>query len=309
VAKIAYCDSAELNYEAEAHAALAAAGVTDAPQLLHAAAPRRGRHAPFLVQAPRGVPLTSLLGDEDDESKRYESRAARVRLAEAVAADLLRLLRGAHWNARLIHGNIKPQNIVLVPRNTDGDGENEEDKWERRRPWLFNTADELAARVDARTHRALLIDWANPVAWGERALWRHQRGYCRDATDADVAESWRYFAAADEGHDLECVAYLYASIIEGAALRAEPPPPWMPAAAADGTWREDEAAAAARGVANEERARKGRRPLGPLAWRRQAWLCAHPSVLGKRGRRFLERVHAGGAPYSMDDESGGGGAV
>ena len=287
VAKVDYNLTAELSIEAAMMRRLAAANVPFAQRLLHegmANVPRSSSfrysrmlgQAPFLVHSPRGVSLTSLL---DSPFSPFTSREARERLAEGVTADLLAMLRGAHNDARLVHGNIKPPNIILAPRA----------------PLLDGEADLQPASVDARTHYAVLVDWANPADVGGPLTKRWQRGFASDEAELWLSGECSMPPAAAV-QDLESVAYLYAAIREGAALRGHPrasEPPWMPA---PGDWDEQEWLELAR-----EAVLDGEPAGTPLAVQRNEWLRQHPEALGDRGRRFLELVRSGHAVYSLDD--------
>ena len=338
--KIAYNNTARLKDEAGALRTLAAAGVEGVPLLIHEqfwpdtagaafsslrmdeSRPDWADERPFLILAPRGVPLTSLDsidGRHDGVAKTPESRAC---FAASVAADLLAMLRQVHGSGvGFVHGNIKPENVVMVPRREQQDddfytsssgsaGEPREISTHLYYNWL----------VSGKTHQAMVIDWADPVAIGQRSKSRKQRGYCHDG------EEFSYYdcpLAAAPRQDLESVAYVAAAIAHGAALRGEPPP-WKTEVGDLTCWRFSSAVSAAESV-NRCRAAGGEphpdieresrirtaaatagapNSLGPVASCRWAWLAAHPEALGDSGTAFLERVRAGGVLYTFD---GGGG--
>lgn len=278
---------------------------------------------PFLILAPRGVPLTSLDsidGRHDGVAKTPESRAC---FAASVAADLLAMLRQVHGSGvGVVHGNIKPENVILVPRRKphpeqDDDFYSSSGSGEPRQisPHLYHTW-----LVSGETHQAMVIDWADPIAIGKRSKSRKQRGYCHDG------EEFSYYdcpLAAAPRQDLESVAYVAAAIAHGAALRGEPPP-WKTEVGELTSWRFSSAESAAESV-NRCRAAGGEphpdieresrirtaaatagapSSLGPVASCRWAWLAAHPEALGDSGTAFLESVRAGNVLYTFD---GGGG--
>ena len=304
---------------------------SDAPRLLHACHASSlltggVREGPcFAVFAPAGVPLASLCA-HPGWAARLADVAARRQLAETVAASLLAMLRAAHRESRLAHTAVLPEHVIMLPP-TDDDA-------------AWADAEDVAALAAALLEapqaqlRAALVSWrsATPVGKSKGIAWQY--GYGPDALEELTYNYTGYsvrFVRATEAWDCECVAYIYAAIVHGAAVLGGDyaPPPWaIERVASDGPdqqewlallvagnveqrddlppwtyWAESKAAEADRNAHNDAvRARGGTDAelLGRLAWRRTAWLREHPHVLGDRGARFLEHARAGRAVYSLD---------
>ena len=273
------------------------------------------------VFAPAGVPLATL-GAQPAWAARLASVDARRQLAEAVAASFLETLRVAHCEAQVTHLSVLPEHcIVLPPADDDAACAAAEDV-----PAL---AAALLAAPTAALRASLLSWWCTPLGSPTAIAWQY--GYGPDALEElshNYAGFGVRFVQATAAWDCECVAYIYAAIVHGAAVLGgdyAPPPwvtervasdgpyelewlarlaarcevpvemPWTDWAASDAAEREREAhndAVRARGGSDAEL-------LGRLAWRRAAWLRENPQVLGSRGARFWEHARAGRAVYSL----------
>ena len=304
---------------------------SDAPRLLHACRmssflTESVRGGPcFAVFAPAGVPLASL-GAHPGWAARLADVAARRQLAEAVAASLLAMLRAAHRESRLAHSAVLPEHVIVLPP-TDDDA-------------AWADAEDVATlgaallEVPPAQLRAALVSWDSSTLVSKWKGIAWQDGYGPDALEEityNYTGSSVRFVRTTEAWDCECVAYIYAAIVHGAAVLGGDyaPPPWAAErVASDGPdeqewvarlaaarvqqdddmlpwtyWSESDAARAEREAYNTAvRARGGSDAelLGRLAWRREAWLREHSHVLGRRGARFLEHARAGRAVYSLD---------
>jgi len=189
--------------EAGILAELAAAGVPGVPTLV-ATVP--GARSTGLLMAPVGVPLAAALAalPPDDDG-------ARMALARTVLEQVAATLRAAHA-AGILHGDVRPSNIILVPTGTAAAG----------------AAGEAPAVHDAAVY---LIDWGH----GEGAA---SSSVSRDCTtlvgalgfmaDELVRLSWCQDAAATRwmpsaDHDMHALLYTYAAIATRGHVRAVPP--------------------------------------------------------------------------------------
>ena len=303
VAKVAYLESSDLAAEAELLQALHLGGVRcdNLPRLLYwslgslsgtqeaapvaadaaiGAAPAPSANPAFLVLAPLGFPLAAALAQLPASAAGGAAAAARRILADAVAEGLLAALSHAHARG-VAHSNMKMENVVLAPPPPGGAG---------------SLAELLSS--GAWRPRAVLIDWATARALGRPASVRRQRG-----CDPDVMESlhvsWDTIPELLPRHDLECVAYIAASVAGSGDFSAEVPwcrPAWwQPAAAGAGSADDGEEAP---GGSEETKAETGLAWVGPIACQRAVWLRKHPEALGGGGHRFLQHVRAGRVLYS-----------
>ena len=300
---------------------------SDAPRMLHACRDTSGQvFRPceglcFAVFAPAGMPLATL-GAQPAWAVRLVSVDARRQLAEAVASSLLQLLRVAHCEAQVAHLSVLPEHCMLLPPADDDAA-----------CAAAEDVQELGAALLAAAPQALrcaLLSW-RATKLGSPAAVAWQYGYGPDALEElsyNHEGSGVRFVSACAAWDCECVAYIYAAIVHGAAVLGGDyaPPPWaVERVASDGPaeldWLARQAArhevpvelpwtywAASRAAEQEReahndavRARGGTdaQLLGRLAWRRAAWLREHPQVLGERGARFWEHARAGRAVYSL----------
>ena len=123
------------------------------------------------------MPLCSFASDATDARE----------LAAAVAADVLRALRGAHAEG-ILHGDVRPSNLVMVNGSA----------------MLVDWGASLALDDSTRSHKQGVLSFAASAV----AL----------AFDGGQAATW----TADASVDLEPVAYLYAAVALGSQLGCAP---------------------------------------------------------------------------------------
>jgi serine/threonine protein kinase len=159
---------------------------------------------PFLVLEPLGTPLPLLWAQQEGERRHVAGEGAEHD-ALHVAREVLRALRFAHA-AGWTHNDVRPSNVVAVQHSR-------------------------AAAHGIKGYRFVLVDWglAAPCRSAVPGLLGHPLFACdaalrcaaaeRAQAPAAAAATWRSRPAAD----VECVAYLAATLARGTSTCA---PPW-----------------------------------------------------------------------------------